>query len=92
MPIPTSSLTSKRNKLTQAKRAREYFLAISRQVDALKDNLDKLYDVLGEAQNSPPYGIADGSISKETWTKFSEMTKVGREFCVLVNWFREEKV
>jgi hypothetical protein len=47
MPIPAP----KQNKPTQMQRAREHYIAVAQRAASLSSELNKLYEVLGEAQN-----------------------------------------
>lgn len=55
-------MSNQREKACAATRA---IIAAPRSTDALR----ALYDVLGEAQNPPPDGAADGSISPDAWNE-----------------------
>lgn len=50
-----------------------------------RSNLDLLRDIVGEAQNQPPLGCADGSIPEELWYILRDAEKAGREFKRLFN-------
>lgn len=68
--------------MTQSDRAKEA-LAAARSVvddDALAAAVTKLKQVLGEAQNGPPQGEADGSIHQYDWECMTAFAKAAEAF------------
>ena len=50
-----------------------------RLIDAMcADNIEEVELILGEAQNRPPLGEADGSISEPLWTAFRDWLQARR--------------
>jgi hypothetical protein len=45
-----------------------------------EEQIDQLDAVLGEAQNQPPLGTADGSISARRWTRLRALMVAARAF------------
>ena len=75
---------------TQMQRARELFLAIAQQADTLYEEIEKLQTVLGEAQNSPPEGGADGSIPEKVWSKLALIAAKGTDFSWYIDRLKEQ--
>lgn len=59
--------------LTQLERAVIYVDGLLGMVDELSDARRHLREILTEAQNAPPYGAADGSISAPQFTDLSRI-------------------
>lgn len=50
----------------------------------LRRDLDDLDELVGEAQNSPPQGLADGTIPEDRWYTLRDIVKTGRELLRLL--------
>lgn len=58
---------------TQLQRAKAIVERYKKWTPILKEIQDDLDAVLSEAQNRPPEGVADGSISDESWGRLRDL-------------------